>query len=56
MNQCICCHSQLIRYLSHQRVYWFCASCYQEMPNINEIKAYSGKMIYRKLAESSKSH
>lgn len=41
MNQCICCHSQLIRYLDRQRIYWFCSSCYQEMPNINEIKIYT---------------
>jgi hypothetical protein len=56
MNQCICCHNQLIRYLDPQRIYWFCASCYQEMPNINEILACSGKIIDIELAESSKSH
>ena len=36
MNNCICCHDNLLRHINHHRVYWFCPSCHQEMPNIDK--------------------
>jgi hypothetical protein len=27
----------MFRQARHQRIYWFCPSCYQEMPNLMEI-------------------
>ena len=36
MNNCICCHDHLLRHINQHRVYWFCPSCHQEMPNIDK--------------------
>ena len=33
MNDCPCCSGLLIRHIRHDGVYWFCPSCWQEMPN-----------------------
>ena len=41
MNECICCRDRLLRHLSHRRMYWFCPTCHQEMPSIDEFKTYS---------------
>ena len=38
MNECICCRDRLIRHLNHRRMYWFCPTCRQEMPNPDLIK------------------
>lgn len=35
MNTCPCCSSQLLRHARHNRVYWFCPHCWQEMPNLS---------------------
>ncbi len=32
MNSCPCCSNQLLRHIRHQKLYWFCTSCWQEMP------------------------
>ena len=37
MNSCICCHGRLLRHLSHHRAYWFCPTCHQPMPNLDEL-------------------
>lgn len=37
MSICICCHDHLLRHINHHRVYWFCPTCYQEMPNIEAL-------------------
>lgn len=36
-NNCPCCSTQMFRHARSQKVYWFCPSCYQEMPNLTEI-------------------
>jgi hypothetical protein len=36
-NNCPCCSTQMFRQIHGQKVYWFCPSCYQEMPNLAEI-------------------
>lgn len=54
MNNCICCHSQLIRHLEQDRMYWFCPRCYQEMPNIEKItSAFSWKNKITKFNKSA---
>jgi hypothetical protein len=35
MNSCPCCSNQLLRHIRHQGIYWFCTSCWQEMPNLD---------------------
>ncbi len=39
MSICICCHDHLLRHINNHRVYWFCPTCYQEMPNIESLKS-----------------
>ncbi|NJN86608.1 MAG: hypothetical protein HC881_10225 [Leptolyngbyaceae cyanobacterium SL_7_1] len=34
MNICPCCSASLLRHARHNRVYWFCPHCWQEMPNL----------------------
>ena len=41
MNECICCRDRLIKYLNNHRTFWYCPSCHQEMPNVDEIKTRS---------------
>lgn len=38
MNQCLCCKDRLIKHLDTTRIYWFCPSCHQEMPNAEAIE------------------
>lgn len=33
MAACLCCHGPLLRCVRHGDIYWFCSSCWQEMPN-----------------------
>ena len=49
MNECICCHNRLIRHLNHRRMYWFCPTCHQEMPNIDEIKIPQIKQVHKSI-------
>ena len=39
---CPCCDNKLIHHISHHRDYWFCRSCWQEMPIIDK-KAFETK-------------
>ena len=32
---CPCCSNKLIHHISNHRDYWFCRSCWQEMPAID---------------------
>lgn len=34
---CPCCSYSLLRHLRHQKIYWFCRRCWQEMPLLEEI-------------------
>lgn len=39
MSLCPCCSHQLVRQVSRQRLYWFCSSCHQEMPNFSLLNS-----------------
>ena len=60
MNNCICCHDHLLRHVNHHRVYWFCPTCYQEMPNVdksmlnNHLKPSMVKLQGKLLASNCK--
>ena len=41
MSTCPCCSDQLIRHVRQNQIYWFCPSCWQEMPDLEEIVARS---------------
>ncbi len=34
MHACPCCSNSMLRHARHHEVYWFCRSCWQEMPLI----------------------
>ncbi|MGA9380661.1 MAG: hypothetical protein WBV73_17995 [Phormidium sp.] len=36
-NTCPFCGSSLLRHVRHQGVYWFCNSCYQEVPSLTSM-------------------
>ena len=36
-NTCPCCGSTLLRHIRHNGIYWFCTSCYQEVPSLMSI-------------------
>ncbi len=36
MNNCPCCSKKMLRHVSHNRIYWYCTSCHQEMPNFED--------------------
>jgi ribosomal protein L37AE/L43A len=32
MNHCPCCSNLLLKHIRNSHTYWFCRSCWQEMP------------------------
>ncbi|KAF3884041.1 MULTISPECIES: hypothetical protein [Nostocales] len=38
MNYCPCCSHQLLRHIRNHEIYWFCRSCWQEMPVVSGHK------------------
>lgn len=38
MDTCPCCADILLRHIGHGRLYWFCRSCWAEMPNMKEYR------------------
>ncbi|MBW4520508.1 MAG: hypothetical protein KME16_12505 [Scytolyngbya sp. HA4215-MV1] len=36
MNTCPCCSNQMLRHFRHHQLYWFCRSCWQEMPILEQ--------------------
>ena len=37
MSICPCCSQKLLHHIGYQRTYWFCSSCWQEMPDLNLV-------------------
>ena len=35
---CPCCSNTMLHHLRSRREYWFCRSCWQEMPDVSVIK------------------
>lgn len=35
---CLCCHRPLLRYIRHQRLYFFCLHCWAEMPALVSVR------------------
>jgi len=36
MITCPCCSRQLLRHIRQNQIHWFCRSCWQSMPNLNQ--------------------
>jgi hypothetical protein len=39
MDTCPCCADVLLRHFDHGSLYWFCRSCWAEMPSVEEYRA-----------------
>jgi hypothetical protein len=39
MDTCACCSDVLLRHFDHGALYWFCRSCWAEMPSVEEYRA-----------------
>lgn len=35
MSGCPCCGSPMLRHINHNRIYWYCQHCHEEMPNLS---------------------
>ncbi len=56
-NNCPCCGNSLLRHIRHNEVYWFCQSCWQEVPLLTHsrplsVQARSRGILSRKVAKS----
>ncbi len=38
---CPCCSSPMLHHFGHHREYWFCRTCWQEMPDMEAIRQQS---------------
>lgn len=37
-SNCPCCGGSLLRHVRQSEVYWFCKTCWQEVPSLNLIQ------------------
>ncbi|MBD2580659.1 hypothetical protein [Oscillatoria sp. FACHB-1406] len=37
MNNCPFCSGQMLRHISNRRIFWYCPSCHQEVPNLQSL-------------------
>ena len=38
MANCLCCKDSLLMHVRHHEVYWFCRTCWQEMPHLDRTE------------------
>jgi hypothetical protein len=43
MKQCPCCSQLMVRCIRKDGVYWFCSSCWQEMPDLDSLMQFKHK-------------
>ena len=41
LTLCPCCSNPMLHHIGNRRDYWFCRSCWQEMPDLNMIEKQS---------------
>ena len=46
---CPCCSNRLLHHFSDHREYWFCRTCWQEMPDIDSITCTKNKQLKQAL-------
>jgi hypothetical protein len=37
LTVCPCCSRLMLRHIERDRIYWFCRSCWQEMPDFSLV-------------------
>ncbi|NJM58407.1 MAG: hypothetical protein HC857_14610 [Synechococcales cyanobacterium RU_4_20] len=45
MNSCPCCHNTMLHHVRSDRTYWFCRTCWQEMPLIHVEPVQSADLL-----------
>jgi len=38
MSHCPCCSNRMLRHVRNHQIHWFCRQCWQEMPDLNNVK------------------
>ena len=38
LTACPCCSNPMLHCIGNHREYWFCRNCWQEMPDLGEVK------------------
>lgn len=44
--RCPCCSNKLVHYINRNRDYWFCKTCWSEMPIINDKEIQKNESSY----------
>jgi ribosomal protein L37AE/L43A len=46
-KSCPCCGDRLLRHVRHDEVYWFCKTCYQEIPllTVNDLPKVEDRTV-----------
>ncbi len=57
VNNCPCCGSSLLRHVRQSEVYWFCKTCWQEVPSlgvtrISDLETVDSKLFRRSVINS----
>lgn len=55
LTACPCCSGTMLRHISNHRDFWFCRSCWSEMPNLDAVeqKAHLSSRCQSQLTNSS---
>ena len=53
-NTCLCCDTTLLRHIRQGGIYWFCTSCYQEVPSRLSLKVAVGMSSRDTLGQMSR--
>lgn len=56
-NSCPCCGSPLLRHIRQGELYWFCKSCWQEVPMLTQsylhnVQGRNSGLLAQKLVKS----
>ncbi|MBM0743989.1 hypothetical protein JOY44_20595 [Phormidium sp. CLA17] len=56
MNDCPCCSHSMLRHVRQHQVYWFCRSCWQEMPLYDQGARLTSTALGRELSLLAQKH
>ncbi|MBR8831632.1 MAG: hypothetical protein N5P05_001071 [Chroococcopsis gigantea SAG 12.99] len=51
MNTCPICSGPTLRHISHNRIYWYCTRCHEEVPNLLQCLLTKAIMATQQLQE-----
>ncbi|PSB13076.1 hypothetical protein C7B61_05050 [filamentous cyanobacterium CCP1] len=56
MTTCPCCSNSMLRHIRHHQVYWFCRSCWQEMPLLEQPSLHLVPLTLEQSVVSNRRH